>query len=316
MPIVLSYNDVDALGSLAYKTGGLYGQARRADQNAALLAQIDAQRNQAAINLQEVSARQRDADLERQLRANLAADELQYRYDISAAGERELQTQMSNALAEAQLKSQAGFQEQILTADLKAQEDKRLQEMNLQRIEREAQLGKYDRRREESVIPPSGGLPSKEFVQQEIQEYGHLIPFEAGKSVSAESAARTRDRAMEIATSLSGLPTNQIEAYIQQRPNDPWTPYMRAIVQARMAISGTGSRRPSRPVGAMPEGPRPPGFPTDIGSRRSIPGPRGNNAGLSSGRGLGDPILGQLNDTELQQLAQDPVSLEKFMNRR
>lgn len=301
MPIVLSYNDVNALGSLAYNAGNLYGRAGRAQQEAQLLAQIDAQRNQAAVGLQSISAQERQAALDRQQRADLATLDQQFRYDQLAAQDRARQQQTAAQLGQAGIRAQAGLEREAIEGATQAQRDKLLHQQALERIEREAQLGKYSRRSSQDT-PPSyqpGTMPSKDYAEQEAQEFGHLIPFDTGQAYSADYAARKRDERVKTAQSMSALPTDQLNAFLNERPNDPWAPYIRAVIQARQTLEG-GQRGN---VGAMPEG-------------RRVPGQqqRGATQGLR-GPGYADPRFEGLSDEEIMRLGHNPALLQQLMGR-
>jgi hypothetical protein len=299
MPIVLSYNDVEALGSLAYNAGALPAKADRGQQTAALMAQIDAERNRTALGLQQISAQERQAQADRQAHQTIANQQQQYRYDALAADERQNAAQLDAAMAEAGLRSEQG----MMDFALRGQRDKALHQMTMERIEREAQLGKHTGKQPATIGP--GGLPTHDFAEQEVQENGHLIPFRAGESVSAENAGRTRQRAMDTATDLSSLPTPQLEAYIKGKPNDQWAPYVRAVIQARRAVSGGQIGNNS----AMPEGGRVPG-----GGRSGAATPAGPTGYAGGpGRGFGDPRLTGLSDQQLLMIANDPDLLAKLL---
>ncbi len=293
MPIVLSYNDVNALGQLAYQSGSMYGASQRSAQDTALLAQIDASRNATAAQLQGIQANERQTNAALAQRADQATAEQQYRY--AALGQQAQQSQA--ALDAAQSRSEQEQQNIVLRSALQGERDKQLQQATLDRIEREKQLGSTRFKQPTGAAGDSSGLPTKQFAQQEVQDFGALIPFDAGNAVSADQLGRTRDQALKTAESLSSLPTSQLETYLQQRPNDSWSPYLRAVIQARQAISGGGQN-----PGSMAEG-------------KSVPGRSKSQATapLGGGMGFGDPLLQRLSDEDLRRLAENPQLLQQYL---
>lgn len=298
MPIVISYEDVEALGSLAYNTGEVTGRAGQQNRDLALLTSIDQNRDATATRLQQIEASERQRELDRQLQASTAASTQQYRYDALAQQDDFNQARLQAGIAEAQARSQGQLTETMLDASLRSARDKQLHEQTLERLEREAQLGKYARSGTPQPGISAGGFPNQRQVDAEIQQFGHLIPFGARDAVTTESAGRSRERAIDTAKNVGAMPTSQIEGMIQERPDDPWNPYLRAVVEARKQSSGeTGFGQQS----GMAEG-------------RSLPKQASAATGGSFNRGqsMVTPLSG-LTDEQLQAASKNPELLRQLL---
>lgn len=297
MPIVLSYEDVEGLGSLAFEgaKAGALGQGQF--QNRALTSQIEADRDRTATQLQAISSRERQleldrqfsgqqADLDRQLQVGLAGQQM----DLSRA-------QMEAGIVEADIRAQADLQQELLGDVSQQERDRRLHGQRLTEIEHRAQF----KGQEAAVGLGADGVPNKKFSQQEAQQFGNLIPYGTERAVSGGQAARSQERGLKTAQGLSSLPTSQLQGYIQSGNIDQqWEPYVRAVVQARQAISGGGV-----PTGVMPTGASVPGQRVGAGAAQQS---------LTQGQGLGlDQRFQALGDAELNQIANDPVLLNRFL---
>jgi len=293
MPVVISYEDVEALGTLAFegaKTGAL-AQGQMA--NRALGAQIEQGREATAAQLQGIQSRERIAGQQIQTQQAQFGAQQQLQYDQLAQRDALARAQMEAGMAEAGIRAQADLQQELLGAASQQERDVRLHQQRLTEIERRAQVS--------GTAPAlgAGGVPDKAYAAQEAQQFGNLIPYDTARAVSPESAARTQQRALETAQGLSALPTSQLNNYLQSGGiGQRWAPYVQAIIQAREQVSGGASQ-----MGAMPNG-------------RSVPGQGGRQPqGLNQGQGLGmDERFGSLSDAELQQLGENPAMLNRFLS--
>ncbi len=116
-----------------------------------------------------------------------------------------------------------------------------------------------------------------------------------GAAVSGGDANRRRETAMGQAEGFSQLPTQQLRRYVQERPNDVWAPYIRAIIQARGSVSSTGAN----PEGAPATTTRPQ---TNTGAFGTATHNPNNGYGLSN-----------LTTAELNALANDPQLMQQWM---
>lgn len=309
MPVVLSYEDVNALGSLAHEAGRGPAFAQRQQFDLGMMSQISAQRDATAAQLQSISAQERQREADRDFAREQAGAQRQFDYDRMLAAEEANRQGLERAMFDANIDSQSRIADQLLKSQLTGQRDKQLHLQQLERIEREAALrpqrGGTDRG---GQITP-GGFPDRDFAEQEVQQFGHLIPFGTGSAVSASAASRGRERGMETAKNLSALPTSELQAYVQSRPSDAWAPYIRSVIQARQtAAGGTAgvSGDSSGGVGALPEGSLPSGAGQPAGAAASLRGGR-------SFTGAVDPRFSSMSDAQLQQLAENPALLNRLM---
>lgn len=292
MPIVLSYNDVNALGNLALQSGRLTGQADTNRQNLNLLAGIEANRNATAADLQRISASERQAEADRSLRRELAGAEQQYRYDTLAADQAAQRYAYDSRLAQEDVRGQYDLAQELLNAQTQATRDQTLHTQRLQQIEHQAAV------RGSGAALSADGTPTREWAQQEVTDYGHLIPFRGAEAASVASAARDREDKASTAAELSALPTGQLEQMIQSRPSDPWGPYMRAIVQARRQVHGGGV---PGAMGAQGDG---------------RPVPSGRRPGIQGGGTFQSTPFSDLSDADLDALATNPALFQQYLSTR
>ena len=304
MPIVLSYEDVDALGSLAMNAGEVTGRAAAGRQDAALLQQINAQRDAEATRRMQIEASERQAQQDREFRAQQSQADRQFRYDQLATQADFNQSRLMASQAEALARGQADLQGQMLEHGLRTARDKQLHEQTMERINREAQLGKYSRATNgKQPMVSAGGLPNQQQLDQEMQQFGHLIPMEPG--VSAESAARKRENALQTAQQIGGMATEQIEQLITTRPDSEWNPFFRAVVEARKQVSG---ERGAGQYSMMAEGGMLP--------RQGVPPqPLQSGAIPSQNQGYTTPLSG-LSDQQLMGAAQNPELLRQLIQQQ
>lgn len=319
MPIVLSYTDVEALGSLAFQAGQAPGRAR-AQQQAAdralaaseINARLGLQREQLRAEQQQAQAdrafRGQQAQLERDFirgrdaTAFARESELMDHRNAAALQEAAIQADLRRDLAEQE--AAGSVAEALLEADLQRQRDERLHAQRLSQIDREAAYGKYDRSRGTGAdaggfLSPQG-VPDEDLAKSESQRFGHLIPYGVDRAVSGDQAARERKRASETAVGLAQLPTAQIESYLAQNPDDRWAPYLRAIVESRRATQ----------LGQPPVGPRQ----SVMAEGRRLPSSPSQGFGGAAATGFGDGRLHGLSDADLHMLANNPELLQRFLS--
>lgn len=290
MPIVLSYEDIDALGTLAYEGARMGAEAEGNFANRQLAADIGAQRDATAAQLQGISSRERIANQQMALQASQFASEQEFRAAQLSYQDQLAREQMEAGLQEAGIRAAADLQSDLLGAVTQQSRDERLHQQRLTEIERRAELSGGT-----SGRLSQGGVPDRKFAQGEAQQYGNLIPYDAASQVSPEGVAREQKRQLETAQGLSSLPTNQLISYLESgRIQSEWQPYVQAVLQSRQAVGG------GRAIGAQPNG-------RDMDSIQRRPA-----QGLGTGRGLADDRLGNLSNSQLQQLADDPAALNRF----
>lgn len=284
MPIVLSYEDVNALGTLAHQ--GAYAGARGAGemQNRALTAQIEAGRDATATQLQAISSRERQAEADRGLRADIAAAGQDYRYDVLARDDEYARAEMESSLQQESIRAQAKVQSELMGELSQRERDQRLHQQRLIEI---------DRREGQGVGQLSTtGVPDPKYAKAEAQRFATEVPFDP--AISPGTFQRGRERATQTAEALSGLSTDQLIAYGQSgQLGKEWQPYVEAIVQSRRQLvapqEGAGQRGSSVPAGS---------------------------GGFTEGKGFADPEFAGYNDQQINELLTDPMKLNRFLGGR
>lgn len=274
MPIVLSYGDVQALGTLAYQAGYQPGRAQaaaiRSQQNNAMLAQMD----KMDLAVQQQKQDNANAQLDRQNQLAIAQLQAQVNSARIASSEKSDKAQLAAAVADREDK-------QAFSLTQAADEHKR----ELETIAWKQAVEDTSKKGGSAAL----GIPDKKKVGEEMQQFGHLIPFQADQGVTPAGAARMRDDAMKVAESLTSLPNSEIAKVLAAQPNSPWKPYLQAIIQSR---GGAAAAQPAA-TGAEPTA---------------------KDRALSKGQGLGEAgRLEALSDQELIQMASDPALLQTFL---
>lgn len=292
MPIVISHGDVAALGALAQAAGynPAYAQAsaRRSELNTAMLAQMD----QRDLQQQQLLAQERQANLDRQQKGALA--------NLNATLDREQMAAQDDRFGR-QLEAQKAEREDTQTFTLARDEQQR--QAQLQEIEarKQAEL-EIQSQKQGSRYGTSPGLPNEKQVDAELEAFGNLIPFGAATSSSPMGAARAREDTVKTAKSLTGLPTGQLQAFIQAQPKSPWVPYLQAILKNRGV----------EPAGAVGTPGAPGSTPKPSGAAAGQPTAAGG--GLGAGQGYAtDPRLQALTNEQLMELARNPDALRRML---
>lgn len=285
MPIVLSYEDVNALGTLAHQ--GAYAGARGAGemQNRALTAQIEAGRDATATQLQAISSRERQAEADRGLRADIAAAGQDYRYDVLARDDEYARAEMESGLQQESIRAQAKVQSELMGELSQRERDQRLHQQRLIEIDRRGggqPVGQLS----------TTGVPDPKYAKAEAQRLAPEIPFDP--QVSPTTFQRGRERATQTAEALSGLSTDQLAGYMQSgQLGEEWAPYVQAIIQSREQLvapqEGAGQRGSSVPAGS---------------------------GGFTEGKGFADPEYASMSDQQINELLTDPMKLNRFLGGR
>lgn len=264
MPIVISYTDVEALGTLAHRAGYDQAYAQGIRQNRAEDYRNRALDQQGDIQRENLEARRQVSQFTEEGR-NRRHDEA-----LSAAEYGRQQRLQEQLFA---MQGRAGLEEQR-QENREGLEDRR-QAGRLERIAVEVGYGKYSEKSKSAATLDRGGLPSLEYAKDEVSKYHHLIP-EGRVAGSAAFTAERFGQTIQEARDISRLPTDEIRRILDARPNDKLAPYMAAILSARGGMQGLSSPVPSADQGL------------------------GYDQGLGVGQGLApDPILGGLSDQEL-----------------
>ncbi|MCC7407395.1 MAG: hypothetical protein IT442_04945 [Phycisphaeraceae bacterium] len=290
MPIVLSYNDVSALGKLAYAAGYAPANAQASLERSRLNTQMLAQMDQQDLAEQQLLAQERQAVQDRQQKSALANLNATLEREAMAAQERRFNTQIA-----AQQEDRQSQQTFTLARD-EAQRQAELQQVEAQKKAAvEVATSKATAQYGVPTTTP-GGLPTKQQVEAEVQSYGGLIPFPAS-SGSVVGAARGQEDLAKIAQGISSLPTGQVQNLLKAQPKSPWAPYLQAILRGR----GQAQTAPGSVGGSS--------VPSAGGAASA-----GGQA-LSQGTGYGDvrAKLKGLSNDELQRLAQDPQAFAELM---
>lgn len=313
MPIVLSYNDVNALGTLAQGAG----EAERGRFEQQLLQRYDTSRDATAANLQGIEARERQAAYDRQFRGQQSALERAFttRRDQQqlAAQERRSQRQaeqtayeqdmrMRRALLDAGLDQQqdaVGYQRDMDLMDRRHQQ--RLQEIAARAAYRGS--GGTSGGRDAAGDP----IDVEKRAEAEANQFSNLIPFNA-RATTRTTANQVPDL-MEQAKHLAMLPNAQLREMLQNAPNDEWARYIQKILQNRQqAESGDPIANSGGPARAR----RRSGL-----TRGATPGAtsRGGGGGVAGerGQGFGSTGLEDLSDEQLMQFSQNPQRLQRYL---
>lgn len=312
MPIVIKWDNIEALGSLAVQAGTGIGQIQNRQLNEQMLARMD----QADIARQQLTVQQQQGAFNRQQEALLQAQRIGSQRDLQT---QELQTQGQFRLQEQALQNQGGLQrqtlqdqgdiqQQLIGSVLQGARDKQLHAYEMEKIQREAQLGRFQNNRAQHAGLSAQGVPTQQYAESEANDFGNMIPYNVGNAINGEFAGDKQASAHKTALSLSSLPTDQLEKFVTQKPKDPWAPYVSAVVQARKKITGGAHGDTS----AQPEGrkmPRQRSAPSgDLGQA-----PLGQ-AGSAAGAGtVVDPRLAGLTDDQLLQLAANPQLISQIL---
>lgn len=323
MPVVMSYQAVNQLGALAKQSGSALGRAEAQSQRLGLAMDRQAQMDQTALGLQELEQQQRQfqqglAFDRQQAQADRAMEQQQWQQEMNLA-----QQQARADIQEAQIDRDARLRQQQLEHQQRMRQEqlRGLYDLQEQRIRQQGEADPYGR-------GPAGaqvGMPSEDFAQSEMQQFGHLLPWQQNLT-HANAAAGNRERVIKQAQALSQLPTSELKRLIDQGQAGEYQPYLRAVVQARQKL-GDGQR--AGPVGAMPEGGSAPSGGQAGGPQPGPQQPRqpqqpqrpdrgGQQAtgGLSGGgEGYGNRIQ-QLSDEELRAIANNPEAARRFMQQQ
>lgn len=234
MPIVLSYNDINLLGQLAYQTGTLQGKAQAAQQRAANSARItaavlnaDAQRDAAAADM---IASQTRADIARQQsidQTNALQAQLGFRTDQANAA-----ASQRAGLQQQDFEQDSARQQQQF--DLNAQRDERRHQQDLDEIEARRQAGQWER--------PASSRQARTPAQRagdEVEQFGDLIPKPAA-GVSIEQTLQLTEKQAATAKQFSTMSTSQLKALRDAHPQDQWAGYLDAVIQSRQNVAGGG----------------------------------------------------------------------------
>lgn len=277
MPIVVSYDDVEAMGALAAAAGAGFGRAAATDRDLAFNADQQRLRSQQHLAALQMRHDAEQAQLDRQFRADLAGGEMAQR-------ERLTQAELAGALERDRLGVQRDQYEHGQTLD----RDQLRHQQRLEQIATAAALKpkKAGDGGEPDVTP--GGTPSKKYSASLVQRFGHLVPLNVRPG---QDRAEAIDAAQKEAAALAGLPTEQLQEFARANPDDPWAPYIQAVAAAR-PTGGTGVSPVSDP---------------------GVPWRPASGGALTSGQGLGDPLRG-LTDEQLRQLAENPEQLRGLVD--
>lgn len=302
MPVVLSYNDIGALGALAYESGNAayrQGQQARTDQLAMQRRDQDTQRMQ-------IEAQRQQSERDRQLQAQLAGREMSqsqqqfdarlgYQYDALAADQQALAARLAESRESALINAQGRLANTMMSAQQRAALSAQQHQQELAEIEAGG-----TRAADGQAISPAG-MPSKQRMNTEIRQYGNLIPWDTAEAINSRDAARRQEESREAAEAYLSQPTDQLKQIIQQKPQSKWSPFLRAVIQSREALQGSGQQRR-----AMPEGPAGPG------AFQGVPPEGGSN--LGGGQRSARNRFNDLSQAELDALASDPELLQRYYN--
>ncbi len=266
MPIVLSYTDVAALGSLAHQAGYDQAYAKGIRQNRVEDFRDRTLDQQGAIHEANVEAREatsRFAVESRNVRHMESLDAAEHARQVR------LQEQIFG------LQGRAGLEEQ--RQEHRVEMEDQTQQNRLERIDVEAMHGKYKRSSKAEPTLDPGGLPTRAYAQDEVSKWHDLIPQRPSVGRAAHSAGVIGDT-YNAARDISQLPTDEIQRILDLRPDDKMAPYMTAILADRRSVQGA-----AYPSNAEPN--------------------LGGGTGLGSGGGVApDPIYSGLSDEELWNL--------------
>jgi hypothetical protein len=303
MPIVLDYNSVNALGSLAVQAG----EASRDRFNQQLLQQYDAQRNRTAAQLQGIEADERQAGANRQFQAQQANLDRQFRGQQAAQDRQFTATQQQREIAadqqrynqQAQLSAldrEARMQQAMMQAGLDVQQD----QMDHQRA-----IAMQDRRHQQRLQEiaareayGAGGTADpasfEDRADAEVQEFADRIPI---NTTDPAFARQDQEQKYEQARSLSMLPTERLRELLQNDPQGEFARYIQGVLQQREGAAPRGS-------GAA-------------AGRRRQPATPARRGGLAQERqGYGDTGLANISTQDLEKLANNPDMLERYLQQQ
>lgn len=275
MPSVISYEDAELLGSLSFEAGrqpayaeGVNQQRDRAMQQAQLLQRGRQQQQQRATQRQQFEAQQAMQQQDRQRQREQQAQQ--------ADLEREHETQqMRQASQQQQQEFQRDIQQEAFEQELlarrqrsleqqkqrgRAARDERRHQQRMELVEHEAEHGRTGGRGTGGAAAPryeEGRMPSDELIEKEIQENADQLPFGAGEAMFPQSVGRQRERALETAEHLSGLPSSELSDILRSRQSSDrlreYFPYIRSILASRHGNDRQGG--PARNGGGNRGGP-------------------------------------------------------------
>lgn len=234
MPIVVSYDDIAAMGEAAYAGGYSRGAAGSRDRMEERSLQNTLSQREATAAAQRLRYEQRRDDLDRQLEAQLAAMHQQ-------GDQAEREARLQRAMMEAGLDVQADRQDfrQQLTRD-------RLRHgYEMQQIDRRAEHD--SRRKTNRPTLPEAGAPGDKWVEQAIRKHAGEIPFVQGDATRGQVEARYK-----IAGDLASLPDEQLRAELDSDPKGEWARFIQALLQDREQARSASSDLVSRSGGPRP----------------------------------------------------------------
>lgn len=293
MPIVLDYNSVEALGSLAVQAG----EASRDRFNQQLLQRYDAQRNQTAAQLQGIEADERQAGLNRQFQANQAAMDRQF---TATQQQREIAAEQQRYNQQAQLSAldrEARMQRAMLDAGLDAQQGQIDHQRDLQLMDRRHQQRLREQAARAAYGADGGGGGDVSFedrAEAELQAFSDLIPIETSDTGLAQQDQETQ---YEKARSLSMLPDARLHELLQNNPEGSWARYIQGVLQQR-------------------EGAAPRGNGAAAGRRRRAATPARRGGLADQGEGYGSTGLENLAPQDLERLANNPEMLQRYLDQQ
>lgn len=284
MPIVLSYEDVGALGALAASAGSASGMAARADRDFDFLRDQQRLSTQIALDTAQRRSGEQQAELDRQLRGDLAAADLMQRQTLSEADLAQRQYMADRDFEERQILSQQAAQEtarrEALEHTLNIDRDRQRHSQRLEEIRERA-------RTKGTTTDPRKAAEQAARKRQELLPVGQAKP---GESDGDRLAARNRE-----AEILAGLSNQELaDMYKRYRADE----------------AKTGKRHPAAAYIA--------GLLVDRHNAGQINSPNQPGAGAplsSGGRGLADPVLGSMSDADLMELARNPAMLGQLERR-
>ena len=276
MPIVLSYTDVEALGSLAKQSGydrgfvqGQQARHAREDRRDLLGQQQEIAKSQAEDRW--AATRYTEYKKDQRFQAELDDDDRKRQQDVD--------DQMFDLQGDFAME---GFKQRG-----ERERDVGLEANRRERIRLEASLGKYKRKGDEVPTLEAGGMPTAEYAKDELERFRHLAP--STKAVGTPTrAAKQQHKSNAGLLQITGLPTDQLEAIRRAKPDHPLADFMEAVIQDRRARHGAAS-----PMNAE----------TDVGAAFL-----GEGRGLGSGPGTApDPILGGMTLQQIYDFADQAV---------
>lgn len=311
MPIVVNYTDLEALGTLATQAGRAQGQAQAAamDQQAELQRQqmqaqeraamrsnavdrygIDQQR---AAGVDELRARQ----LEQERRIGAEMQELATRGEQSQAelarkqafereeAETEARRRRDREMEVNQLRQQGAYDRAAMTSGTR---------IETARIAADARMATAGMRggNAENLFR-MGGAQSSKYAEGEALKLAHMLPVPTNRSAAGMSMAG--ERAIEYAQNLSRLPTTQLMSWAEENVNDPYYPYVSAVIADRQRMRGQMRRAQRQGIGSVGgAGGGGEVAPQSPGNRSLFSGGGAGGPVSSTGNGYGEPAAGRV----------------------